>query len=79
MSALSELALQMHRMIWYPVHVALGLESPGIILPDEFAPSLSDPLRDDLPRRRRKARRSRITFQAGYRAHQNPPRGRSPG
>jgi hypothetical protein len=38
MSALSDFALAVHRIIWFPVHYALGLEQPGMLMPVDFGP-----------------------------------------
>ena len=52
MSALTDLALSVHRVIWFPVHAALGLEQPGVELPVQYTPGMgrTDPLIEAMER-----------------------------
>jgi hypothetical protein len=40
MNPIIEWMLMVHRVVWFPLNWALGLESTGVELPPEFAPAL---------------------------------------
>ncbi len=41
MNPIFEWMLMVHRVVWFPLNWAIGLESAGVELPVEFAPALA--------------------------------------